>query len=215
VKQRTDVSLLFVALLIFNSGCTTSTLSLVNNKRLHLQYDDFHLKAHGNVVAHHQINLGVVYVRQDVFELSEGGMVVFEHAKVQPGYRYNYALKHSIDIIFNAATVTAVETFSNIGFFRVTLRNGNTLNIIAENGNKKYIRLVYGLGDEAFDALIKQFGKGEERDLQFPSPAGTFTEPEKAIQTLWSPKMILLDSLVAKTGGHGMGRANKSGGFGR
>jgi hypothetical protein len=80
------------------------------------------------------INLGDLHVRQDVFELSTGGIVVFEHARVQTGYRYHYALKCTIDIVFDAA----IETFLNVVFFRVTLRKGDTLNIIAENGNKIY-----------------------------------------------------------------------------
>jgi hypothetical protein len=210
-KKRLVLLLLSFVLLIISSGCATSTLRLVDNDRLHLQYDGTHLVMSGKVAAQQQINLGSVYVRQNVFELSDGGIVVFEYARVRPGYRYNYALKRSIDIIFNAATVHEVDTFFNIGFFRVTLRNGCRVNIIAENGNKKYIRMVYGFGDDAFDALMQQLRKGKERERSLSGPAGMISKPEKAIRTRWNPKMLLLDSLVVKTGGYGVQRATSTG----
>lgn len=195
-----------------SSGCTTSALSLVGNSKIRLQYGDDRIEKKGSVVTQKNINLGSVYVRQNIFRSEEGGIVVFEHAQVQQGYRYNYALKRSLALIFDARSVKKLDTFSNIGFFRVKRRSGSVVNVIAKNGNKRYISMLYGLTDAAFEDLLKKLKEERGEKLEPVKLVGAPIKPGDAILTVWNQKMIILDTLVIKTGGPGRGLTGKRGG---
>jgi len=87
--------------------------------------------------------MGSLYVDQHVVAVDENQCIVYEDITTASGYRFNYAYKRSIDLIFNAYSVQEYKSYGNLTLYHVTLRDENrtVLNLLALTASKNSLKL--------------------------------------------------------------------------
>ena len=96
-----------------------------------------------------------LYIDQNIIAVDENHCIVYEDIRTASGYRFNYAYKRSLDLIFNAYSVEEGKSYGDLTFYRMMLRDKNStvINLLALTASKKSLKLVYGFDNSAVDAL--------------------------------------------------------------
>ena len=155
-----------------------------------------------------RINMSSVYIDQNIIAVDDNRCIVYEDIRTAGGYRFNYAYKRSIDLIFNAYSVEVRKRYGNLTLYRVTLRDKDrsALNLLALTASKKSLKLVYGFDDKAVTALQESL---DQNNTVVKYELSTTTERrDHCVKSNWQPTLLILDNLVGKEGGK-----IKSGGF--
>jgi len=194
-------SLLTTVLLLTATGCSNSTMQLHDEKQLIITNETTTIEVTSIEFQSKRINMSSLYIDQYILSTLKDECIVYEDIRVATGYRFNYAYKRSIDLIFNAYSVETVNTYGNLTLYRVTLRDKerSVVNLLALTSSKKSLKLVYGfsnIGAKHLQASLEQNSTVVKYVLKH------IVEPhETCIKTQWVPKLLILDNLVSKEGG--------------
>jgi hypothetical protein len=152
-----------------------------------------------------RINMSSVYIDQNIIAVNENRCIVYEDIRTAGAYRFNYAYKRSIDLIFNAYSVEEGKSYGNLTLYRVTLRDENRsmVNLLALTASKKSLKLVYGFDDEAVTAIENSL---DQNNTVIKYTLSTTTERrDHCIKSNWQPKLLIMDNLVGTEGGRRRG----------
>ena len=152
-----------------------------------------------------RVNLEGLAVERTLYA-SGANALVLERVTLLPPYRFAYSLERSLKIVFDAWRVERLERVGNLGFYTVQLRKeGGKLLCVAENMNKRGIRMLYGLTREQTRQMVSAVG-GDAAVLDSVGKAITLRLDKGVFLTKWNPKMILLDGLLKRAGGRAKAR---------
>jgi len=70
-------------------------------------------------------NMSSLYIDQNIIAVDGERCIVYEDIRTAGGYKFNYAYKRSIDLIFNAYRVEEAPRYGNLTLYRLTLRDDN------------------------------------------------------------------------------------------
>ena len=141
-----------------------------------------------------------ITVEQKVLAVDEKRCLVYEDISTAPGYRFNYAYKRSIDLIFNAYRVEKIKSYGNLTLYRVTLRDTDktAINLLALTASKKSLRMLYGFDDDARTKIEE--GLDNNASVIRYELSHVSERRDHCVKSDWQPKLLILDNLVGKEG---------------
>lgn len=177
-------------------GCSTPSLYVEDRDTIGIEMDGKRIGTAVKEVKKDRVALDGVWVERTQYETREGDQIVYEAARTQAPYAFQYEVERSLRIIFEAKSVTRLKRIGNLGFYYIQLRDGSGLFAIAQNLNKKGIDMLYGLSRAQMTQAVADLGEKAviEQEAQ-PLPE------HEAIISRWNPKMTILDGLLEVQGG--------------
>jgi len=183
--------------LFFLSGCATSTLVLNDNSEVILSYNDKKIEAKGELLKRSYQTFGNIDVDQHVLRFKNNRILVFESTDVSTYYQYNFSTRHSIEMIFDAKYASIIYRRNNLYVLQIVLKNDKVINAFVQQSDDQKLSMIYGFNTKEFSKVIKSIkepdasiGKITENNILL------FDNPETAIQSKWTVKMINIDSLL-------------------
>ncbi len=147
---------LIVILAILNS-CSTTDLSYKNNK-LVLQVDEKYLQVNARSLGHHQNNFNSLYLTHNLLQLDAGNLVVYEKARTDNRYEFNFQAMTTIQIVFDAIEIRKVYFSSSFYILQIVLQDGRVLNTIVEQLEDQSMNIAYGMSNKQISNLLRQLG---------------------------------------------------------
>ena len=127
--------------------------------------------------------------------------IVYKTINTFGGYRFNNTYTRTIDIIFDAYNVEEGNSYGNLVFYRLTLKDRSTLNLLALTGSKKVLKIIYGFHDSVLADLEGHF---EHKSRPVDYKLSTTTERrDHCIKSNWQPEILIMDNVVGKIRGGG------------
>jgi len=180
--------------LLFLSGCSTTSLRLDRGELL-LQVDGRDIHIRGKSISKEFDNYGKLFLTQEVLELQDHTIVVYEKAVTDSSYELNFPTQRTVKLIFDSQDVTTIYREKGLHIYQLKLHNGKILNLLVEQFEDQQISFLYGMSSEYVDKIIKQLELHGSRVLRdgiiVKLPIG-----KGAIQTHWSMKMINFAPLI-------------------
>lgn len=176
--------------LIF-TGCVTTSISKIDNKLI-LQNDKQFIHTYTDTIQKKFINLGSVFIDQEVLRLEEGDIITYESVRIQRPYRIKHSYNRALGLIFDSKSVTKFARSNALDYYRVTLRNNLLLHVVVKSSSKKQFAMVYGTNACLFENAFKLLS-----DKSHLNQCDTNTQKSHSyIYSNWQPKLIILDSLL-------------------
>ena len=179
--------------LVFLSACSTTDLSYKNNT-LALQVDGKHLQVNGTPLGRHQDNFSNLYLSYSVLQLDAGNIVVYEKARTDSRYEFNFTTRRTIQIVFDAIDVREIYFSSSFYILQLTLQDGRTLNTVVEQLEDQSLNLAYGMSNKQVNDLLKQLNAKAFRPLK--QNVISIKSPQRAILSRWSTKKVHFAPLI-------------------
>jgi len=179
---------------LFISGCSTTSLTLDRGELL-LQVGDKDIHMRGKSISKEFTNYGKLFLTQEVLELQDHTIVVYEKAVTDSNYELNFPTETTIRLIFESNAITPIYREKGLHIYQLRLYSGKILNLLVEQFEDQQISFVYGMSSEYVGKVIKQLELNSSRALRgdrvVKLPRG-----KGAIQTHWSMKMISFAPLI-------------------
>ena len=203
--MRLFIPFLTTVSVFLSFGCANSSIKMPESNLLIISNDKTTIEVTTPIIETTRINMSSVYIDQNIIAVNENRCIVYEDIRTAGAYRFNYAYKRSIDLIFNAYSVEEGKSYGNLTLYRVTLRDENRsmVNLLALTASKKSLKLVYGFDDEAVTAIENSL---DQNNTVIKYTLSTTTERrDHCIKSNWQPKLLILDNLVGTEGGRRRG----------
>lgn len=183
------------------AGCAGSRVQMQDDNQLVISNEQTTIEVKAPYMESYTINMSPLLIDQHILSVHESHCIVYEDIRAIPGYRFNYAYKRSIDLIFDAYSVEELKRYGNLTLYRVTLRDEKktVINLLALTASKQSLKLVYGFNDKALHMLEKSLGE-EKAALNYTLSMDT-SRRDHCVQSKWQPKLLIMDNLVGKEGG--------------
>jgi len=191
----------FIVLMLLVAGCSSPSLIEKHDDLLGISVEGETVSVQAKKIKEDRINLSKLTVRRTLYALENGERVVFELAVTQPPNMFSYSVKESLRYIFKAQKVRQIDRVGNLGFYAITLSSDKSLLAIAENMNKKGIKMVYGLTIKQLDAAISKSGGKASVDSESLHSIETLSGDDNVFQSVWQPKLIIMDGLIKQAVG--------------
>lgn len=190
---RTTKLLLSIIVLSILSGCSTTDLAYKNNK-LALQVDGKHLQVNGTSLGHHQNNFSSLYLTHNILRLDAGNIVVYEKARTDNRYEFNFPAMTTIQIVFDAKEVRKVYFSSSFYILQLVLQNSRILNTVVEQLEDQSMNITYGMSTKQINNLLRQLDAKASRPLK--ENVITIQHKQGAILSRWSDKKVHFVPLI-------------------
>lgn len=203
--MRLFIPFLTTVSVFLSFGCANSSIKMPESNLLIISNDKTTIEVTTPIIETVRINMSSVYIDQNIIAVNENRCIVYEDIRTAGAYRFNYAYKRSIDLIFNAYSVEEGKSYGNLTLYRVTLRDENRsmVNLLALTASKKSLKLVYGFDDEAVTAIENSL---DQNNTVIKYTLSTTTERrDHCIKSNWQPKLLIMDNLVGTEGGRRRG----------
>jgi len=185
--------LIAIFILAFLTGCSTTDLSYKNNK-LVLQIDGKHLQVDSRYINNRMNNFGTLFIDQQLLQLSEGNMVVYEKARTDDMYEFYFPTIDTIKIVFDARYVRVVYFSSSFYITQVILADGRPLNVIVEQLEDQSLNMVYGMTNKQINNLLNQLDSQERMPVD--QHVITLDRQQNAILSRWTTYKVNIMQLV-------------------
>lgn len=190
---RVEKLLITIFMLAFLTGCSTTDLSYKNNQLL-LQVDGRHLQVDSRFINHRMNNFATLFIDQQLLQLSEGNMVVYEKARTDDMNEFYYPTIDTIKIVFDARVVGVVYFSSSFYIMQVILADGRPLNVIVEQLEDQSMNMVYGMTNRQINHLLKQLDSQERMPVE--QHVITLDRQQGAILSRWTTYKVNIMQLV-------------------
>ena len=175
------------------TGCSTTDLSYKNNKLL-LQVNDKYLQVDSRFINNRMNNFGTLFIDQQLLQLSEGNMVVYEKARTDDMNEFYYPTIDTIKIVFDARYVRVVYFSSSFYIMQVILADGRPLNVIVEQLEDQSLNMVYGMTNKQINNLLSQLDAQERMPVD--QHVITLHRQQSAILSRWTTYKVNIMQLV-------------------
>ncbi len=199
--MRLFIPLITTVSVFLTFGCANSFIKMPERDQLIISNNKSTIEVTTPIVETTRINMSSLYIDQNIIAVDEDSCIVYEDIRTAGGYRFNYAYKRSIDLIFNAYSVKKYKSYGNLTLYHVTLRDENrtVINLLALTASKKSLKMVYGYDDSAQKAIEESL---DQNNTVIRYTLSTTTERrDHCIKSNWQPKLLIIDNLVGKEGG--------------
>jgi hypothetical protein len=147
------------------SACSTTDLAYRNNQ-LVLQVDGKHLQVNSILVDNRINNFGTLHINQQLLQLDDGNMVVYEKARTDDTYEFYFPTIDTIKIVFDARYVQVVYFSSSFYVLQLILNDGRALNVIVEQLEDQSLNMVYGMTNKQINHLLRQLDVTESMPVK-------------------------------------------------
>ena len=185
--------LITVFMLAFLTACSTTDLSYKNNQ-LVLQVDGKHLQVDSRFINNRMNNFGTLFIDQQLLQLSEGNMVVYEKARTDDMYEFYFPTIDTIKIVYDARYIRVVYFSSSLYIMQVILADGRPLNVIVEQLEDQSLNMVYGMSNKQINNVLNQLDSQERMPVN--QHVITFDRQQSAILSRWTTYKVNVMQLV-------------------
>lgn len=185
--------LITIFMLVFLTGCSTTDLSYKNNQ-LVLKVDGKDLWVDSGFVNNRKNNFSTLFIDQQLLQLSEGNMVVYEKARTDDMNEFYFPTVDTIKIVFDARYVRVVYFSSSFYIMQVALADGRPLNVIVEQLEDQSLNMVYGMTNRQINSLLDQLNAQERVPVN--QHVITLTRQQGAILSRWTTYKVNIMQLV-------------------
>ena len=98
----------------------------------------------------------LTFNRLSVMQNSLSDGTYFEVATCEEGYHFEKNMQELIGTIFGANRVEELFSKGEIYGMRVHLKNGQVINLVAQNSNSKELKIFYGIPYEKFSNMLEK-----------------------------------------------------------
>ncbi|QOP45699.1 hypothetical protein [Sulfurimonas paralvinellae] len=199
-------SIIFFFTLLALSSCSSPHINQKDNNELNISYKNTVLiSGNAKQVNTNKIYLSNINIYQSIYD-TQNQCLTYEYAKATNGYKFSKGVKRSISIIFNTNAYNLEYQKGNLYFFTLQ-QDKKKLYLIVENINSSALKLIYGFEKESYDAIMASVKENKQviNNSRNKIKNNTVLEKDMSayIQTKWSPKLIIIDQLVARPIGRG------------
>jgi len=196
--------IIITPLLIFLISCVSPHIIKTTNNELFITLEKNTLiKGKGTLIYKDNINLTHLNIEQNVFIMGNNQVLIYEEAIVNNGYKFNYGMKRTINIIFPNYKARLLKRKANIHFFEL-INKRDIEYLILENMNKKRLKIIYGFDKETLNIICNSLIDIDidiDNNMSY-SNSLPFLKIKKDtssyIKSKWSIKNIVLDNILAK-----------------
>jgi|GEM_PF-2413866 len=187
---------IYISIFIFSlSGCSTTSLG-PDREGLLLQVDGRDMQIKGKSISKEFNNYGKLFLTQEILELQDHTIVVYEKALTDSNYELNFPTQTTLKIIFDTQDITPIYINRGLHIYQLGLHNGKILNLLVEQFEDQQISFVYGMSSRYIARIIKRLELSSSRALVSDSIVAKLPRDKGAIQTHWSMKMINFAPLI-------------------
>lgn len=191
--------LLFLPLLFL--ACASPQITTAPSK-LGIVIDDKQLDVSATLQDEETLVFDKARIKRSRYRLDTDQVVVLEEVRTASLYQFQYDARRSLDIIFGAKAVKQLDRVGNMDFYAITSRDeAGVLYAVAQNLNKKGIRILYGLDPEQMRDAMRHVGSEAYTSADEWGEAVTLPETKTAYKSHWSPKSFIIDGLLIRVGG--------------
>ncbi len=192
MKKITKLLFATTAILMLSS-CGMSNLSY-DNKQLTIQVEKEYLQMNGTLLNERRDNFSSLFLSQKILRLDEGNLVVYEDARTDLNYQFDPTTTRSIEVIFEAREVIRVYGKSLLFAYQLILKDGRILNVIAQQDDDQYLRILYGMSTAQLNKMLKQVDP-DAREAYYKQVI-IIQDKQHAIFSKWDIKKIHFYPLV-------------------
>ncbi len=192
MKKITKLLFATTAILMLSS-CGMSNLSY-DNKQLTIQVEKEYLQMNGTLLNERRDNFSSLFLSQKILRLDEGNLVVYEDARTDLNYQFDPTTTRSIEVIFEAREVIRVYGKSLLFAYQLILKDGRILNVIAQQDDDQYLRILYGMSTAQLNKMLKQVDP-DAREAYYKQVI-IIQDEQHAIFSKWDVKKIHFYPLV-------------------
>jgi hypothetical protein len=195
ISLRIRVRILLLAASVVLSACSLSTTDLsYRNSMLVLQLDQDRLILPARQVSKQVDNFSTLVVMHYLLALEGGGMAVFDKARTDERYEFQYPTAETIRIVFDAKAVRRIYFENSFYVFQVILADGSVLNVMAEQLEDQSLNMLYGMDNAVLGRLLDKLHRGLSDSLY--TPVRTVSGKEGAIYSRWTIQKVNVMQLV-------------------
>ena len=189
-------------LLLLLSGCATSSLTMPDKKTILISTDKQNIVIDGTVEKSSRVNMNnIAFVYQSLFRQADGTFIVYETVDLSSNYRYNYATQRTMDIVFEAKSISTIYMYQYLTFLQIETKNRELLNVLVDQSHEQYMTFAYGFSSEKFKEMIETINMSSKTESgALREEVMTFKDPDKAILSQWNTKMLVLDHIFVPIG---------------
>ncbi len=192
MKKITKLLFATTAILMLSS-CGMSNLSY-DNKQLTIQVEKEYLQMNGTLLNERRDNFSSLFLSQKILRLDEGNLVVYEDARTDLNYQFDPTTTRSIEVIFEAREVIRVYGKSLLFAYQLILKDGRILNVVAQQDDDQYLRILYGMSTAQLNKMLKQVDP-DAREAYYKQVI-IIQDKQHAIFSKWDIKKIHFYPLV-------------------
>jgi hypothetical protein len=185
-------------------GCSSPSLFVSHQNDIGIVADKNSISVRAKPLLQDTVTLDRIYITRTLYGLKEHPQhIVYEEVRLQVPNQFKYDMPRTLGILFETPKYRMIERVGNLSFFSITLKDGRTILLIAQNINKQALKLIYGLDARQMNAALEHVNSKTRIDAQTAYtllPADT-----SAFLIRWNAKMTMLDGLLKRMGGRPMG----------
>ncbi len=182
-----------IFMLAFLTACSTTDLSYKNNQ-LVLKVDDKHIQVDSRFINHRMKNFSTLFIDQQLLQLNEGNMVVYEKARTDDMNEFYFPTIDTIKIVFDARYAGVIYFRSSFYIIQVILADGRPLNVIVEQLEDQSMNMVYGMTNKQINNLLDQLDSQERMPVD--QHVITLDSQQNAILSRWTTYKVNIMQLV-------------------
>ena len=142
-----------VAVLLLNS-CNTADINY-NGQQLVMRANNTVLQMDGKLMAKKSLNFRTLFLSQKTVRSKEGNLIVYEDARTDINYEFQFSLIHITQIVFDAVRIQLLYTTPKMQIFQLQLPNGKILNVMAQQNESQEIKYMYGMSAKQLDHILQ------------------------------------------------------------
>lgn len=182
-------------LLYLLSGCSTPALFVQNEQKIGIIADQKHISVDAKSIISENITMDRLRIHRTLYEVDNVAQrIVYEDVKAQSPYQFQYDIPKTIGILFETNNYTMIDRIGNLSFFIIKIKNKKELLLIAQNLNKKGLRIVYGLNTKQLQSAFEHVKSKKSATIN--NPVFMLPDDKSAFLIRWNAKMTLIDGLL-------------------
>ncbi len=193
MHHRVVKLLITIFMLVFLAGCSTTDISYKNNQ-LVLQLNGKQFQFDSRFINHRMENFATLFIDQQLLQLNEGNMVVYEKARTDDMNEFYFPTIDTIKIVFDARYAGVIYFSSSFYIMQVILADGRPLNVIVEQLEDQSMNMVYGMTNKQINNLLNQLDSQERMPVD--QHVITLDSQQNAILSRWTTYKVNIMQLV-------------------
>ena len=153
--SKLKVLLFSIVALFVLEGCNNADINY-NGRLLTMQVGNTAITFNGRLLTQKNINFRTLFLSQKAIQTNEGNIIVYENAKTDINYEFQFTLMHVTQVVFDAARIRLLYTTPKLQIFQLQLTNGQILNVIAQQSESQQIKYMYGMSAKQLDRILKK-----------------------------------------------------------
>ena len=175
------------------SGCATPNLSY-KNEQLNLKVKNEQLQIHGTQLKQERENFSTLFLTQDLLRLDDGSLVMYEYAKTDMDYQFDPTTTRSIDIIFDARSISKVYENSFLFAYQVVLQDNRVLNMIVSQAFDQELIMLYGMSTSKLNSMLRDLDPNAP--LAYYKNSIDLSKEPNPLMSRWTTSKVHITPLV-------------------